>query len=337
MNQNSRSSKQAEARALAAVAAWALATIAAPVVCAQLAPAATATAVETTTEREPSAIFAFDPTAPMPVDAEVTTHEGFRLVWSEEFNGEGTPDRSDWRFEEGFLRNRELQWYSQDNASIAGGRLLIQAERVDLPNPRRGMGERNWQRERERVEYTSSSLTTQGHHHWQYGRFEIRAKVDARDGLWPAIWTLGIQSEWPRNGEVDIMEFYRGKILANGVWARVDNEWEPQWDTVQFPVAELAEAQGLTEAQWVARYHVWRMDWDENMIRLYVDDRLLNEIPITDAQHTDRSGPHPFRQPHYLLLNLAIGGDAGGDPSDTEFPALFEVDYVRIYQVDDSP
>jgi beta-glucanase (GH16 family) len=74
------------------------------------------------------------------------------------------------------------------------------------------------------------------------------------------------------------------------------------------------------------------MDWTDNEIALYVDDQLLNRVPLDSLYNRDGSGFNPFRQPHFMLLNLAIGGDNGGDPSGTAFPNRFEVDYVRVYQ-----
>jgi len=74
------------------------------------------------------------------------------------------------------------------------------------------------------------------------------------------------------------------------------------------------------------------MDWDVNSIKLYVDEILLNTIDLKTTFNKDKERKNPFRQPHYIILNLAIGGSSGGDPSNTEFPASFEVDYVRIYK-----
>ena len=79
------------------------------------------------------------------------------------------------------------------------------------------------------------------------------------------------------------------------------------------------------------------MDWDENSIALYMDDLLLNKVALSRLVNKDGSGTNPFMQPHYMLLNLAIGGMNGGDPSAAIFPNKFEIDYVRVYQkqVDD--
>ena len=85
----------------------------------------------------------------------------------------------------------------------------------------------------------------------------------------------------------------------------------------------------LGGAGWSKRFHVWRMDWAAEAIRLSVDDRLLNETKLKDAVNPD--GTCPFKQPHYLLLNQAIGGTSGGDPSKLTYPVRFEVDWVRVY------
>lgn len=77
--------------------------------------------------------------------------------------------------------------------------------------------------------------------------------------------------------------------------------------------------------------HVWRLDWDAEEIRIYVDEVRLNRTPIVGSQRLAPGQPHPFQQPHHLLLNLAVGSN-GGDPAPADYPARFEVDYVCVYQ-----
>ncbi|TSA53119.1 MAG: glycoside hydrolase family 16 protein, partial [Planctomycetaceae bacterium] len=146
-----------------------------------------------------------------------------------------------------------------------------------------------------------------------------------RAGLWPAFWTFGIEGPWPSNGEIDIMEYYRGVLLANAAWA-TEKRWVAKWDDSKKPITEF------NVPNWSEKFHIWRMDWDSDSIKLYVDDMLLNEVDLSTTINKDGEGKNPFHQPHYIILNLAIGGKAGGDPSNTKFPAKFEVDYVRIYQ-----
>jgi beta-glucanase (GH16 family) len=174
------------------------------------------------------------------------------------------------------------------------------------------------------VDYTSACVTTRGKHSWLYGRIEVRARIDVRAGLWPAIWTLGVGGRWPANGEIDVMEYYSGLVLANTFWAEAGRD-KPAGVVVRQPLA------GFFGPQWAEKFHVWRLDWDAEEIRIYVDDTLLNRTPIVESQRLQPGKPHPFQQPHYLLLNLAVGSN-GGDPTPAEFPARFEVDYVRVYQ-----
>ena len=62
--------------------------------------------------------------------------EGYKLVWADEFNKNGEPDTNNWRYEKGFVRNEELQWYQEENANCEKGLLVIEARKESKPNPR---------------------------------------------------------------------------------------------------------------------------------------------------------------------------------------------------------
>jgi len=252
------------------------------------------------------------------------TAGGYRLVWADEFNREGAPDTANWRFEKGFVRNQEFQWYQSENAYCKNGLLVIEGRREIKPNPGYVAGSSDWKKNRQQIEYTASSINTNGKHAWKYGRFIMRGKIDISLGLWPAWWTLGVNGRWPANGEIDIMEYYRNKVLAN--IACIGSDGKAEWYSKTKP------ADSLGGTAWSSQFHVWRMDWDTSAISLYMDDQLMNSTPLNKLVNKDGSGINPFRQPHYMLLNLAIGGQNGGDPSHTPFPNRFEIDYVRIYQ-----
>ena len=146
----------------------------------------------------------------------------YKLVWSDEFDRDGLPDEKYWTFEEGYVRNEELQWYQQDNAFCRDGLLVIEARKEHRPNPLYRKDGRDWRTLRPYVECTSSSLTTAGKFEFTYGRLEVRARIPVAKGAWPAIWTLGSKMEWPSCGEIDVMEFYRIQgcpvIMANAAW-----------------------------------------------------------------------------------------------------------------------
>jgi beta-glucanase (GH16 family) len=249
----------------------------------------------------------------------------YKLVWADEFNRDGQPDPNNWTCERGFVRNEELQWYQGENARCENGLLIIEARRQRKENPSYDPDSNSWRRSQRYAEYTSASLMTRRLHSWTFGRFEMRGRIDTRLGMWPAFWTLGSARPWPGCGEIDIMEFYRGMLLANACWAS-ERRWVPIWDDLRKPITEFADP------DWSAKFHIWRMDWDKDTIRLYVDDELLNTIDLTQSINKTPDRANPFHEPHYILLNLAIGGTNGGDPSETQFPARFEVDYVRVYQ-----
>ncbi len=249
---------------------------------------------------------------------------GYKLVWAEEFNKNGKPDASSWRYENGFVRNEEAQWYQEDNAFCENGMLVIEARKEKRPNPRYEANSKEWRKNRQNIEYTSSSINTRGKHEWKYGRFVMRGKIDISKGLWPAWWTLGVSGNWPANGEIDIMEYYKGKMLAN--IACIGPDKKAEWYSKTFSTDSLGGK------KWVDEFHVWRMDWDEKAISLFMDDQLLIRTPLEKLVNKDGSGINPFNQPHYMLLNLAMGGMNGGDLGDTKFPNRFEVDYVRVYQ-----
>ncbi len=260
------------------------------------------------------------------------SHDDYKLVWSDEFNTDGPLNPADWTFEHGFVRNRELQWYQPDNAICKDGFLIIEARREQRANPTFVPGSRDWRTSRPTIEYTSASVNTSKKHTFQYGRFEIRARIDTRPGSWPAFWTLGSAGPWPACGEVDVMEYYDNTLLANIAWAGANPTGDAgsSWNTGTIPLSSFP-------ADWSSNFHTWRMDWDESSIKLYCDDQLLNTQDLSKSTNSPRAvqrgaPENPFRQPHYLLFDQAIGGQRGGDPSKTPFPVRYEVDYVRVYQ-----
>lgn len=265
---------------------------------------------------------AFKPTSSPPSEM-----AGYSLVWNDEFNTSGKPDSRNWSYEKGFVRNNELQWYQADNVNIADGVLVIEGRREKVENDQYDQSSKDWRRNRAYAEYTAASINTNGKKHFQYGIVEVRARIDTAMGMWPAIWTLGVSKGWPANGEVDIMEYYRvagqPTILANAAWAHPDKR--AAWDERKVAFSHFLEKDPL----WPQKFHTWKMDWTADYIRLYLDDELLNEVDLSQTLNPD--GFNPFHQPHYILLNLAIGSN-GGDPSSTSFPKKYEVDYVRVYQ-----
>jgi beta-glucanase (GH16 family) len=256
--------------------------------------------------------------------APTATEGEYQLVWADEFDVDGAPNPKNWIFETGFVRNNELQWYQPENARVEGGLLVITGRREKKANPNFKAGSVNWKESRANAEYTSASLKTRGLHEWTYGRFEMRARIDTRAGLWPAFWTVGDARGWPAGGEIDIMEYFKGVLLANVFWAKADGA--PRINSRRKAVADFKDP------EWAWKFHTYRMDWDRERIRIFVDGLELNSVDLNTTQNETADRANPMREPQHIIVNLAIGGNAGGDPSGTEFPSRFEVDYVRVFQ-----
>ena len=257
----------------------------------------------------------------------------WKLVWSDEFNTDGPYNPEVWEPERGFVRNHEDQWYQGENARQENGCLVIEARREHRPNPLfKHKKEKDWRSGRKYIEYTSASLTTRNSFSFLYGRLEVKAKIPTGSGAWPAIWLLGKDLPWPSCGEIDVMEYYRindvPHILANAAWGS-DQPYHATWNSKRIPFTHFTEQ----DPQWAEKFHIWKMDWTPEAIRIYLDDELLNDIPLHQTVNGS-IGQHinPFMRPQYLLLNLAIGGDNGGNIDNTAMPMRYEIDYVRVYQ-----
>ena len=286
--------------------------------------------------------YAADTDAPAKID-------GYKLVWHDEFDVDGAPNAKDWNFERGFVRNHEVQYYQSSNAVCKGGLLVIEGRKERVKNAHfkdpKITGGNTWKADREFADYTAASLTTAGKRTFRYGRLEVRARIPTAGGAWPAIWTLGEKHDWPSCGEIDLMEYYRDKgghgepiILANFCWSSPWGQWTGKWDGARVPFRKFTDR----DPDWAKKFHVWRMDWTSERIGLFLDGELINDIAVKDSINEGGWGDHwkghsPFTQPHYVLVNLALGGDNGGPVDDRALPMRYEIDYVRIYQVGEEP
>jgi beta-glucanase (GH16 family) len=232
------------------------------------------------------------------------------LVFSDEFDKPGPPDPAKWGYELGYIRNNEKQYYTsrRENVRVEGGNLVIEGRKEAYQG----------------FAYTSASINTEGHFEFKYGRVEVRAKLPAGVGMWPAIWTLGTNRRsvgWPACGEIDIMENvgFEPARIHGSVHSAAYNHIKGTQKTATIDIADLA-----------GEFHVYAMDWTPDRIDMFVDGKKY----FTFANERAGSAVWPFDAPQYLLINLAIGGAWGGQKGidDARFPAQYLIDYVRIYK-----
>ena len=243
-------------------------------------------------------------------------------MWSDEFDYEGLPDRTKWDYEEGLVRNQEMQYYTRarkENARVENGVLVIEGRKEQFRNPRYKPDSKDWKEQREFAHYTAASLITLMNTSWKYGRIEVRAKLPQGRGVWPAIWTLGANSAnvgWPRGGELDIMEFVGkdpNRVHANAHFA-VNGKHKSDGGNLQ------------TDRPY-EEFHVYAIEWHEDRIDFFFDKTKYHAFVIDKAGIGE---DNPFRKPHYLLINLALGGSWGGPVDDAVLPQKYLIDYVRV-------
>ncbi|MCC3371940.1 carbohydrate binding domain-containing protein [Cohnella sp. REN36] len=251
----------------------------------------------------------------------------WKLVWSDEFAG-GAIDPSKWTYDttngesvgNPGWGNNELEYYTDrpDNAKVEDGKLVITAKKELYGG----------------MPYTSARLKTLGLFSQTYGKFEIRAKAPTGKGLWPAIWMLPEHNEygtWAASGEIDIMEGWgsRPGTVAGTI------HYGERWPGNVYSGASY----DLPNQGTIADYHTYALEWEPNEMRWYVDGELYSTkkdwYSKGVGQQPNYAYPAPFDQPFHLLINLAVGGNFDGNPTEnTAFPARMEVDYVRVYAKD---
>ncbi len=251
---------------------------------------------------------------------QIAVPAGYSLVWHDEFAGTAV-DESNWSFMLGDgsgygipgWGNSELEYYRRENADVASGALVITARKESF-------GGR---------QYTSARLRTAGKVHFTYGRIQARIELPAGAGLWPAFWMLPEQGDWPRTGEIDIMENSGGNTgLSSGALHYADAGGNHQYQTDEFAFARLAGSQDTTS------YHLYELDWEADGLKWYVDGNLFLALDNWTAPAAQGPFPAPFDRDFHILLNMAVGGNYVGyqTPEDSVLPAAMKVDYVRWFQ-----
>ena len=224
---------------------------------------------------------------------------GWKLTFHDEFDG-GALDLQKWTPNDpwGRERNRELQAYVKDAFVITNGILRVQAEKREA-----------FYAGKQRSQ-TSGMMTTYVKFSQQYGRFEIRCRVPKGKGMWPAFWLLPDPLGWPP--EIDVLE-----VLGH----------EPDKIHLTHHFRDEQRKHASSGGSWKgpdfsAGIHEFAVEWSPEQIVWFVD-----------GQERFRSKKTIPRVKMYVLVNLAVGGDWPGPPDErTQFPAAFEVDYVRVYQ-----
>jgi len=229
------------------------------------------------------------------------------LVWSDEFETDGAPNPSNWTYDIGTgtngWGNNESQYYTDDpsNVVVENGNLIISAKAESF------MGS----------DYTSARIKTQDLFEFTNGRVEIRAKMPEGGGTWPALWLLGAnfpEVSWPASGEIDILEH----VGNNQDMALATVHWDTGGG-VPGSFSESTTVSGIS-----SEFHTYTLEWREDTIMILVDDTEYFTFAFDDT--------FPFDKDFFLIFNVAMGGNLGGDIDPAFTESSMEIDYVRVYQ-----
>jgi beta-glucanase (GH16 family) len=242
------------------------------------------------------------------VYSSVVKAQNRQLVWSDDFNG-STLDQSVWSFELGQFN--DCVQYSTDlptNTRVTNGHLQL----IALKESYQG------------YDYTASVIKTKHAVNWRYGRIEASIKLPGSNGFVPAFWLLPEDETygwWPASGEIDIMEHPTNEItkIYGTVHSSEYNSFTgsgPRGGTI-----DIADAE--------SEFHLYAVEWTPEKVDFFVDDQKY----YTFNNENNGFQTWPFDHPFYIILNMAVGGGWVGNPTkSTVFPAIMEVDYVRVYQ-----
>ena len=255
-----------------------------------------------------------------------TISENWELLWSDEFNDEEL-DLTKWNklnWKPGWVNN-ELQAYTDRDTNIflENGHLVLQG------NIEPGYSGTDYVGNNYVADYTSGRVNTDDKFSTTYGRFDIKAKLPAGKGSWPAIWMLGESISsigWPQCGEIDIMEHvgYDQGLVHGSIHTQNYNHMYGTQKSGSKYVDDVTDA-----------FHVYSLEWSPFYLRYLIDNEPF--FFVYNDSNGD-FGKWPFNDPHYLILNLAIGGDWGGvqGVSASAFPMKMYIDYVRVYKKSDT-
>ena len=259
-------------------------------------------------------------------DENPTASSDWEILWSDEFDGDELDlmkwNKLSWR--PGWVNN-ELQAYTERDTNIflENGYLILQG----LIDP--GYSGIDYTGNNYNTDYTSGRINTDNKFSTTYGKFDIRAKLPKGKGSWPAIWMLGESISsigWPDCGEIDIMEHvgYDEGMIHGSVHTE---DYNHMYNTQKSGSKYI---ENVTDA-----FHVYSLEWSPFYLRYLIDDEPF--FFVYNDSNGD-NGRWPFDDPHYIILNLAIGGDWGGvqGVSASDFPMRMMVDYVRVFKQSDS-
>ncbi len=182
-------------------------------------------------------------------------------------------------------------------------------------------GIRNLSVKNDTAPYLTGGVYTKGKKAFHGGRIEICAKLQGGGGEWPAFWMLPVEGQWPRGGEIDIMERLNFDDFAyqtvHSYYTKVsgsENE-PPHYGTNKINPDD---------------YNIYSVEIHPDSLVFAINNNHTFTYPRIE---TDKEGQFPFYQPYYLLIDMQLGGSWVGSVNPDDLPVEMAIDWVKYYQL----
>jgi len=248
--------------------------------------------------------------------SEIDGEEGFKLVWEEDFNRDGVIDSAIWSKIPRDIPAWQLHMSDYDALyDVKDGNLILRGMvnpgPPDVP--------------KDTSPFLTGGIYTKGKKSFYRGKLEIRAKLGNAQGAWPAIWLMPFINaewpwiQWPRGGEIDIMERLNyeaiGRQTVHSHYTYTLKQSKPQY--------------------WMATPIV-NDEYNVYGVALYADSVVFsingNHTLTYPRIETDLEGQFPFDRPYYLKIDMQLGGDWAGPVDPKDLPVEMYIDWVRFYE-----
>jgi len=247
---------------------------------------------------------------------------GWEVNFIDKFEGNGV-DWKNWSAQTDANFNNEVQCYTDDDSSVnknfdvSDGTLKIIARKQQVNCAGLNNQSKSW---------TSGRINSKDKREFLYGRIESRIRFhNLEGGTWPAFWMLENRiAESPRKndndtihwpnpgaGEIDVWEWF-----ANNPSTYITNFFNTGGASCGNEV-RYSYPNGASD---VLAWHDYAIEWDENNISFYMDDTLVTSHNISACPQ--------YKEPMFVLLNVAMGGNLGGNIDASLNKATMEVDYL---------
>lgn len=242
------------------------------------------------------------------ISCEKSISEEWKLVWSDEFDKDGTPDVTKWTF----TARGTSDWnrYCVADTTVAvvkSGKLMLKGKLTGNENEK----------------YKTGGVQSKGKFSFKYGKVEVCALLGKAKGSWPAIWMMpekGIYGGWPFSGEIDIMEhlnfdaFFYQTVHSDYIDVMKQKDSPKYYSTALFKPGE---------------WNVFALEWSPDKLDFYINNNKTFSYPRVEGKGTSQ---WPFDQEFYIIMNQALGGNWVGTITDSDLPVQMTVDWVHIYQ-----